>query len=56
MSEQFPKVTIPNTEVRMLRSSNVGQEYKLFISLPEGYHESDDRYPVLYITDANWLF
>lgn len=56
MSEQFPKVTIPNTEVRILQSSNVGQAYKLFVSLPEGYHESDDRYPVLYLTDANWLF
>ncbi|MFM2478694.1 alpha/beta hydrolase [Celerinatantimonas sp. MCCC 1A17872] len=52
----FPEVTIPNTEVHILRSSNMEQEYKLFVSLPPGYHDSNDSYPVLYVTDANWVF
>jgi len=54
MSEQIPRVTIPNTEVRTLQSNNVSQEYRLFVSLPDGYHDSEDTYPVLYIGDGNW--
>ena len=47
---------MPNTEVRTLQSSYVDQKFKLFISLPEGYHQSEEHYPVLYVTDANWCF
>lgn len=56
MSNSHPPVTLPGTEVRLLHSSNVNQEYKLFVSFPSGYDGSEDRYPVLYVTDANWLF
>ena len=56
MSEQFPKATLPNTEVRTLKSNNVDQTYRLFISFPDGYHESEVTYPVLYVTDGNWGF
>ena len=52
----YPPVTFPGTEVRMLQSANVDQEFKLFISLPQSYDESQDNYPVLYVTDANWVF
>lgn len=56
MSTTYPPVTLPGTEVRLLHSANVDQEYKLFIALPMGYDETEDRYPVLYVTDANLLF
>ncbi len=56
MSNTLPPVTLPGTEVRLLHSSNVDQEFKLFISLPSDYGTSEDTYPVLYVTDANWLF
>lgn len=56
MSNVYPPVTLPRTEVRMLKSSKNDQEYKLFISLPSNYHDTNDRYPVLYVTDANWFF
>jgi predicted alpha/beta superfamily hydrolase len=56
MANTHPPVTLPGTEVRLLHSSKVDEEYKLFISLPPGYDESEDSYPVLYVTDANWLF
>lgn len=55
MSHTYPPVTLPGTEVRMLPSANVDQEYKLFILLPADYHESEESYPVLYFTDGNWL-
>lgn len=56
MTNLYPPVTLPGTEVRLLYSSNVDQEYKLFVSFPSGYDSSEDRYPVLYVTDANWIF
>ena len=49
MSNAHLPVTLPGTEVRLLCSPHVDQEYKLFISLPAGYDESEDRYPVLYV-------
>ncbi len=56
MSHGKPQVTIPNTEVHTFRSTIVDQEYQLSISLPSEYDESNERYPVVYITDANWFF
>jgi len=51
-----PEVTLPGTETRTLYSEIVGQEYRLQISLPRGYRDSDARYPVLYVLDAQWDF
>lgn len=45
-----------NTEQRPLFSSIMDQEYELYISLPDGYAQSDSLYPVLYLTDANTFF
>jgi predicted alpha/beta superfamily hydrolase len=56
MSDTPSLVTLPDSEVHLLESSHVDQTYKLFISLPEGYADSKDSYPVLYVTDANWVF
>ena len=56
MPKQIPRVTIPNTEVRMVSSSNVGQEYKIFVALPHSHTDGDNSYPVLYVLDANWAF
>ncbi|MFC1961168.1 hypothetical protein ACFLYO_10715, partial [Chloroflexota bacterium] len=55
-SDTQAPVSLPNTETHYLRSSVADQKYKLFISLPEGYAESEESYPVLYVTDANWFF
>ena len=56
MPTPFPRVTIPNTEVRMVSSSNVGQEYEILVALPYGHTDADRSYPVLYVLDANWTF
>jgi len=56
MSEASPQVTLSNTEVQQLTSSHVDQTFKIFVSLPEGYTESNQTYPILYMTDANWFF
>ncbi len=56
MADRYPAVALPNSEVRRLYSAAVGQEYELSVFLPEGYEQSAERYPVLYVTDANWAF
>ena len=56
MSTQRPQVTIPDTEIHSLRSSNVEQEFRIFVALGHGYANSDKAYPVLYLLDANAVF
>jgi predicted alpha/beta superfamily hydrolase len=52
----LPPVSIPNSEERTLSSKSVGQEYRILISFPMNYAESDEKYPVLYVLDPNMLF
>jgi predicted alpha/beta superfamily hydrolase len=33
----FPNVTIPNTELRTLKSSQTGRDYDIYVNLPGGY-------------------
>jgi len=51
-----PPVSIPNSEVRTLSSKSVSQDYKIFIALPKNYGKSNDKYPVLYVLDADMAF
>jgi hypothetical protein len=51
------EVTIPNANLRTIRSQIVGQEFNIYIQLPSNYFaDSTTIYPVLYITDANRSF
>lgn len=56
MPEIRPQVTLLNTEVHTISSSYVDQTFNIYVSLPQGYADSDETYPVLYMTDANWFF
>ncbi len=56
MSSPHPPVTLPNTQVRLLKSSLVSATYKLYISLPATYANSERTYPVVYLTNGNGLF
>jgi len=49
----FPRVSIPETEVRYLRSSIVGDEFEISVALPTNYRSTNTTYPVLYAPDAN---
>ena len=54
---KYQEVTIPNTELRTIRSQNVGQEFNIYIQMPSNYFaDSTTIYPVLYVTDANRSF
>src|ERR1043165_7831879 len=52
----FPPATIPNTEVRTIHSTVVGDDYRISIALPVDYYSTKSNYPLLYLTDANLLF
>lgn len=52
----YPEVVIQGTQERLLKSSIVDQEYKLWISLPKNYEPSKQEYPVIYVLDAQWDF
>ncbi|MGH7595092.1 MAG: alpha/beta hydrolase [bacterium] len=51
-----PKVTLENTELKLLHSKKINLGYKLYISLPIGYKESPKAYPVIYLLDADYSF
>jgi len=56
VSSPYPPVTLPDTEVRLLESSIVNDTYRLDISLPFTYANSDRTYPVVYLANGNGLF
>lgn len=55
--QSFPKVTIPGSEVRSMKSTSTGRDYDLYIHIPSSYGQDKTRmYPVLYILDGQWDF
>jgi predicted alpha/beta superfamily hydrolase len=56
LNAALPKVTLENTELKLLYSRQVNIGYKLYISLPSGYKESQKLYPVVYLLDADYSF
>jgi hypothetical protein len=56
MNDNFPPVTIRDSELRSLKSRSLGKEYKILVALPAGYADSKETYPVLYVLDANVCF
>lgn len=52
-----PPVVLPNTEVRTITSRHVpGVEYRLYVGLPADYAASKEKYPVVYLLDADYYF
>ena len=52
-----PRVTIPCSELRQLKSTATGRDYDLYIRLPNDYEKFPKvKYPVLYLLDAQWDF
>lgn len=56
VAEEFPRVGIRGTELRHLDSRIVGERLEIDVSLPRGYEEGSQRYPVAYILDAETNF
>lgn len=56
MAKPLKKVAIPNTEVQYVKYAINDVDYKLFISIPKQYKETDEKYNVLYLLDAHYSF
>lgn len=54
-ADAAPAVSLPHTGHRTIASTQIGQTYDLFVSLPEDYATSGKRYPVLFVLDG-WHF
>jgi len=53
----FARVSMPDTEVRQLKSSATGRNYDIYIRLPDEYaRDKGKKYPVLYVLDGQWDF
>ena len=50
------RVTLPRTTVRHLEAKANGVAYELYVSLPRDYATSKERYPVVYVLDADYAF
>lgn len=49
-------IVVERTEERSLRSAQNGVEYRLYIALPHGYRDASQRFPVVYLLDADYSF
>jgi uncharacterized protein len=59
VSAQTPplQVSLPRTERYDFTSKVNDQAYRVYVSMPQAYvHEPAARYPVIYLTDATWVF
>lgn len=53
----YPAVTIPNSEVRTIKSTATGRSYDLYVRKPVDYDKNkQQKYPVLYLLDGQWDF
>ncbi len=51
-----PAYTLENTEMRDVHATALKRDYQLYVALPDSYRTSQRRYPVLFVTDANYAF
>jgi predicted alpha/beta superfamily hydrolase len=56
-AENYPPVSIPNTEMRVINSKIMNQQMDLYIRLPLSYYSNPQKiYQAWYFTDANRSF
>lgn len=56
IEEIHPRITLERTEIRVLHSDIVGQDYELLVSLPFGYAKGNKSYPVIFLLDPSLHF
>lgn len=55
-NEVHPRITLERTELRILHSDIVEQDYELEISLPFNYSKDSTKYPVIFLLDPSVQF
>ncbi|MBV7337950.1 prolyl oligopeptidase family serine peptidase [Chloroflexi bacterium TSY] len=56
MNSNQTLIALPDTELRVIHSTHIGEDYHLFIHLPRAYGQTQDRFPVLYLLDGDQFF
>lgn len=54
--DEFPELSLTQTQVIELPNPVNGRQYQLWLDIPASYHSSKKTYPVLVLTDANYAF
>jgi predicted alpha/beta superfamily hydrolase len=54
--EQFPAWELPNTQVHQLPAQSNGRHYEVWVELPPSYGKIEKKFPVLFVSDANYAF
>ncbi|WP_337881157.1 alpha/beta hydrolase-fold protein [Rheinheimera sp.] len=55
--QEFPELSLPDTQVIELPDPSSGRQYQLWLDLPASYHtHQDKRYAVVLLTDASYAF
>lgn len=47
---------MPDTQVLTLHATKLQRDYELMVSLPKGYAQGTQKYPVVFVTDAGYCF
>ncbi len=55
-SAKIPQVEIAGSQVLHINSQVVDQEYDLYVNLPRNYSDTNRKFPVLFLLDAQWDF
>ena len=56
-SQVPPPYVLDDTEVRTLHAGGTDRDYQVLVSLPPSYRKDPNRrYPVIFVTDANYAF
>ncbi|MEJ2193624.1 MAG: alpha/beta hydrolase-fold protein [Ignavibacteriaceae bacterium] len=56
ISDAEDKTNLYNTQVKVFHSTIIDDDFYIYISLPDGYEESVQKYPVLYLLDGDIAF
>ncbi len=56
LASAAPAYQLDATEVLDLHAAALQRDYQLYIALPDSYRAGTQRYPVLFVTDANYAF
>ncbi len=55
-AQVVPQYALDDTEVHSLQAKDLKRAYRIMVSLPTAYQTSGKRYPVVFVTDANYAF
>lgn len=54
---RYESLTIPNTEIRYIDSTNTHESYRIYVSIPaEYYTHPHKKYPAIFLLDADYSF